>query len=117
MRERAQAEEIVVITHQNERIRPRNAGGERAHPFAFVWIDIDPALLQNAVPQYANIVLAERPQPLYNPFDSLFERDLGFRRRQRRSLVVNVQFVVAERASSNVPIAMPSREVLTKSLN
>src|SRR5579859_924627 len=84
---------------------------ECAGAFALVRVNIDPAILQTAAPQRADVVLAERSQPLAYPIDGLSKRYGRLIFDKRRPGIVSAQIAVAENAPPDCPIAMPRREI------
>ncbi len=48
VRQRAEAEQIVVVAHHDERMRARRAGRKSASHFALIRIHIHPAIFQAA---------------------------------------------------------------------
>ena len=61
--QRAHAEDVVVVAHEDEGMGAGHAHRERAHPLAAVGIDVHPALLERALAQRRHVLRAHRLQP------------------------------------------------------
>ena len=63
VRQRAEAEQIVVIAHHDERMRARRSARKRAAYLALIRIHIHPAIVQAATAHGADVIVAQRRQP------------------------------------------------------
>ncbi len=111
VRQRAQAEHVVLIRHHDERPRAVGAAGERALALAAVARPIHPALFQAAAAQDIDVLRAQRRHARRDPLDGLRERHGRLGRGQRRLDVVDAQRIQPQRPFAQPPVTVPGGQV------
>ncbi len=117
VRQRAEAEDVVGVAHEDEGLCVVGAAGEGALALAPVARPIDPAALQAALAQFVDVLLPQRGHALADPVDGLPVGDVGLLLRQRRLDVVDVELVVAQGLAADAPVAVPGGQVRLEDLD
>ena len=78
VRQRAEAKHIVVVVHQNKWMGALPAAGKCARSFAFIGVNIHPALVSQAAPRGFNIFIAQRLHSSDDPIHGLGVGNIEF---------------------------------------
>ena len=113
----AEAVQIVVVAHHDEGVGAGHAGGEGAHPLAFVGINVHPALAGRPLLEDGDIFLAQRPHPFGNPVDGRLIFNFWRVGNERRFDVVLMQLVVAQCLPPHAPVAVPGGQIAPEGLD
>lgn len=108
--EGTEAKEVIGIAHEDKRVCTVYAGGEGAHAFTLVGVDIDPTVVEAAFFEDGDVFCAEGGHTSGDHIDGLGIFD-GGHGAERGFNVIDVEFVVAEGLAANAPVTVPSGEM------